>query len=465
VNLRGNALKIILLLSISSYSLIFSQHTAHAVLQDYIKLKSESGHEKEAGLFMEKVARNMGFYTTIFSDSDSSYNFCASILPLNSNLKSVVLLNHIDVVKATDNTDWIHPPYSGKLINDTLYGRGTLDMKGLAVMQLFALKKIKDSTNPDSLKNNLLILFLSGEETGGLNGAAKIIEPAILNQIKPLVVFGEGGGGLKNRIPGKKDALCFFVSNAEKKSVWIKLEAKLKTRGHGSAAGTKTAHRLLLKAISKIENSEHRIVIDKSTKQTFKKLGSIMGGYRGFIIKHFDWWVFKPLRRKIINNNEALSFLVTNSYQLTRMDNPDGPVNQVAQSASAYYDCRLLPNKSEKPLLMKLLFRIVDPRIKITILDESPNAETTHPDIHFDYLSKAIAIQFPNASVIPVLFPATTDNSYFRSVDVPAYGVLPFELSDSMIESVHAANERIPLKAIETGIAVYVALLKNYVSK
>ena len=441
----------------------FSQNEEAKLLSDYIKIKSISGNEKPAAQFIETICRKNGFYITVFSNTDSSYNFCASLLPLEKKLPSVLFINHIDVVPASDSANWQFPPFNGTISNDTIYGRGAIDMKGLAVMQLMALKKIKETTTLDSLKNNIVILFLSGEETGGINGAKKIIEPQILKQLNPLVVFGEGGGGLTSVIPNKPNELCFFISNAEKKSIWLKLEAKVKANGHGSVRTNKTAHKILLKAINKIENTEERIVIDKSTKQTFKQLGSIMGGYKGFIIKHINWWVFKPLRRKIFNNNEALHVLVTNSYQLTQIQNPQqGPVNQVAQSAVAYYDCRLLPNKSEKPLLLKLMFRILDPRIKLTIVDESPSAEPTKLNVHYDNMKQAVLKVFPTAKVVPVIFPATTDNSYFRSVDVPAFGLLPFQLNKDMVESVHAANEKLPIKALNDGINVYLEFLKNY---
>ena len=431
-------------------------------LKKYLQFKSYSGHEKPAGVYLKNLCEEMGIYTRVFSDSDSTYNFCASILPLDSKKKSVVLLNHIDVVSVENETNLQYPPFDSVIKNDTIYGRGTLDMKSLAIMQLFALKKMKDSFPSDSLKHNIVLLCLSGEETGGKNGAGLIIQPDILSQINPLVVFGEGGGGLSNVVPGKPNELCFFVSNAEKKSLWIKLDAKIKSHGHGSVASSKTAHKLLLKAINKIENTEERILIDKSTKQTFRELGMIMGGYKGFIIKHFDWWIFKPLRKKIIRTNESLKVLVSNSYQLTQMESPKGPINQVAQSASAYYDCRLLPNRSEKPFFMKLLFRILDPRIKISIEDESPTSEPTKLDYHYDNVKNAIIKSFPEANVIPILFPATTDNSYFRNVGVPCYGLLPFQLSQSMLESVHSDNEKIPTNSINVGIKIYCDLLKNY---
>lgn len=441
---------------------VISQTDPVQVLSKYLKIKSISGNEKAAGLYMKKLCEDFGLHTTVFSDTDSSYNFCASLLPLEKNYPSVLLINHLDVVPVDEKANWKHPAFSGTIDKDTLYGRGAIDMKGLAVMQVFALKKMKEMGTSDSLKTNSIILFLSGEETGGLNGAAKMMKPDILNQLNPLVVFGEGGGGLKGVIAGKENELCFFISNAEKKSLWIKLEATVKSHGHGSVPSSKTANRLLLKAIQKIENTEERIIIDKNAEQTFKALGKMIGGYKGFILKHINWWVFKPLRKKVIHSNEALQSLVTNSYQLTQIQNPQGAVNQVSQTATAYYDCRLLPNKSEKPFLMKLLFRIVDPRIKITILDESPEAETSKLDIHYEQLKASLQRTFPTAHIIPLLFPATTDNSYFRSMKLPAFGVLPFELNQGMVESVHGNNEKIPVIALEQGIKVYEDLLLFY---
>ncbi len=461
--INGSAFKrVVVCFFVFYFSIGVSQQEPSAVLSEYLRYKSITGNEKPAGLYLKSVCEQFGFYTTVFTDADSSYNFCASLVPLNRGLPSVLLMNHIDVVPVDEQGIWQQKPFDGIINNDTIYGRGSIDMKGLAVMQIFALKQIKETIKTDSIKYNIVILFLSGEETGGKNGAAKMIQPEILSQLKPMVVFGEGGGGLTHVIPGKENELCFFVSNAEKKSLWLKLEAKVKSRGHSSVSSSKTADRILLKSIEKIDQAEEHIVIDKSAEETFKEIGSIMGGVKGFIVKHINWWLFKPLRRKIVRDNEAIKTLVTNSYQLTQIQNPKGPINQVAQSATAFYDCRLLPNKSEKPYILKLLFRIIDRRIKITIEDESPTSEPTALDSNYDKMKRAIVGEFPTAHVIPVLFPATTDNSYFRSVGVPSYGILPFRLSEEMLESVHANNEKLPLSAISSGIKVYIRLLQSY---
>ena len=43
-------------------------------------------------------------------------------------LLPILLMNHHDVVEATGN--WTHPPFSGKIADGKIWGRGTLDTKG-----------------------------------------------------------------------------------------------------------------------------------------------------------------------------------------------------------------------------------------------------------------------------------------------------------------------------------------------
>ncbi len=439
-----------------------AQSTALETLREYIKIKSVTGNEKPAGEYMLQQCAKRGLYTQVFNNEDSSYNFSASLYPLSMGLPNIILLSHIDVVPVANNSTWKHDAFAATIDNDTLYGRGVIDTKGMAVMQLFALQRIKDSLTSIQPQFNVTLLLLSGEETGGEQGGKKIIEPAVLAVLKPMVVIGEGGGGMQNVIPNKPNALCFFVSIAEKKSVWIKLESHVKSFGHGSVPSSKNANRLLLKAIAKIENERPNYEFDRTAKRTFHEIGTVLGGYQGFVLKHLNWWVLAPLRGKVLNDNEILKTLVTNSFQLTQIQNPPAKVNQVAQTATAFYDCRLLPRKLQKPVFIKFLLRIIDPRIKLTIIDESPDALPTKLDNHYTNLSEAILTTFPTAHIIPVMLPATSDNSYFRSVGIPSYGLLPFLLSNDMAEGVHADNEKLPLHAIDDGINIYYNFLLNY---
>lgn len=53
------------------------------------------------------------------------------------------ILCHLDVVPA--GTGWTYPPFEGVIENGRLYGRGTMDDKGPAIICLYCLKALKDA--------------------------------------------------------------------------------------------------------------------------------------------------------------------------------------------------------------------------------------------------------------------------------------------------------------------------------
>ena len=115
-----------------------------ALLCKYLKMPCLSGNESPAGKYILNVCQQSGFHTRLFTDADTAFNFSASLYPLDSKKPNVIFLNHIDVVPANDSVQWQHSPYGGIVLNDTVYGRGCIDMKGIAVMQLIAAYQFKE---------------------------------------------------------------------------------------------------------------------------------------------------------------------------------------------------------------------------------------------------------------------------------------------------------------------------------
>jgi carboxypeptidase PM20D1 len=113
-------------------------YSAH-LLSRYIKHESVTGNERVAGIFFSTIARQKGFHVEILTDDPGSYNFTASLYPLESGKPNIILLNHIDVVPAGKSGEYTHPPFSGAIADGYVWGRGALDMKGMAVMQLLAM--------------------------------------------------------------------------------------------------------------------------------------------------------------------------------------------------------------------------------------------------------------------------------------------------------------------------------------
>ena len=444
--------------SYSCFSITDSTSTPDQLLSKLLQFKSLSGQEKPMGVFLERECRKMGLVTHVFSDTDTSFNFSASVFSLEFKLPNIVMLNHMDVVPALQDSQWRYSPFSGTIVNDTVWGRGALDTKGMAVMQLFAVKKMAELSKQREINYNYTVLFVSDEERGGKNGG-KIITEKFMDLLNPVLVLGEGGAGLTHVLPSKPDQLLFFTSITEKQSLWLKLEVKMKSSGHGAIFSTDNANQVLLRTMFRLEKRSTVILMDDFSKKMFKEIGTLNGGIKGFILKNINTWLLRPFRKKILSQEPWLINSVTNTYQLTSWYNPETPPNQIPTYAAAYYDCRLLPGITTEKFLKILKRKIRDRRVIIKIIDESPEAKIIADEKFLPVLQHRIQQIFENCEQLQVMSPASSDNSYFRSCGIPSYGIMPIELNEKLIGTIHGINERIAVIQLKDGISNYFQLL------
>ena len=84
--------------------------------------------------FLE-LARGMGFAVRNYD------NYVGEVI-FGTGEQSLAVLCHLDVVPAGEG--WTHDPFGGEIADGKLYGRGTTDDKGPAVICLYCLKALKD---------------------------------------------------------------------------------------------------------------------------------------------------------------------------------------------------------------------------------------------------------------------------------------------------------------------------------
>ncbi len=465
-------LSIIILNSLFSFSQennSFEKLKPEILLQELIRFQSLSCREKDLANYLQTYCKNQGLYTQIFSQNNLNFNFTASLYPLEMGKPNIILQSHLDVVPANDAENWKHNPFDGKIVNDTLFGRGAIDCLGLAVMQINAIMDYINLAKTTDLPYNITFLGVCEEENGGDFGAKYMVENH-LKELNPIVVFGEGGSGLTQLVPSKPKQEVFGISVAEKSSLWLKLEVNKKSigqkiNGHSAVPSELYANKRLLKSLIYLMNQKRDVQFSKISRQMFKDLGKMEGGFKGFVIKHINWILFWPFVKKHFREGEIFNVLVQNTFMITSMGtiNSDA-VNQVGSGAYAILDCRLLPGTDLKKYMRKVQFAVGN-KVDVSIISQSPNSIASPTNEFFFKMQKALKEVYPKSISSPILFPASTDNNYFRQYQIPTYGVIPCIFSREALDGIHGVNENIGLKELKKGIETYSKFIEIVLQK
>jgi len=115
---------------------------AVALLQQYVRIDTSNppGNELAGARFLAGILEKNGVRAEIIESAPGRASVYARIAGRQHG-NGLLLLNHIDVVPATKN-GWTRPPFAGEVFLNQLYGRGTLDMKGIAICELLAFAEI-----------------------------------------------------------------------------------------------------------------------------------------------------------------------------------------------------------------------------------------------------------------------------------------------------------------------------------
>lgn len=111
----------------------------------------------------ERLESHPYFYSNR-NNFDKSPNV-VGILKGSGGGKSLLLNGHVDVVPEGDWDQWKYEPYSGKVIDGYMYGRGVTDMKGGNASLLIALHAIQALNI--KLKGDVIFQSVVEEESGG----------------------------------------------------------------------------------------------------------------------------------------------------------------------------------------------------------------------------------------------------------------------------------------------------------
>ncbi len=428
------------------------------LLSKYVQNPSVSGSEKEAGEFFARFCADRGLHVRVFTDEEDSYNFAASLYPLKLGKPNIVFMTHIDVVPAGDPAGWTHPPFSGKISEGMVWGRGAIDNKAMGVMQVLAILQFTGKAAEADLPYNVTLLAVSGEETGGDKGA-RIIVDHYLEELNPIVVYGEGGAGMTGLIGAAPEKPVFGLGIAQKLRLFLAVESQVAASGHGSVPRERYPTKEVAKASAALLEAIPKITVSPVVREGLHAIGAHDTGIMRRVMMNID--LYGPLFGSIIRKDPIISSMLTNTMSLTSLTSAEGAYNQIPTHARAVFDCRLLPETDQDEFLAQLK-RIVEPyEVEIRIISSSPPAPVSEQGIFYQAMEQSIYAVFDDALVVPFMFVAVNDNRFFRRKGIPAYGLLPAILPEELMESIHYFDERFPVEALHKGIEVYVALIST----
>lgn len=145
-----------------------------ALLQQYVRIDTSNppGNELPGAQFLAALLEKNGIHAEIIESAPRRASVYARIAGRQHG-DGLLLFNHIDVVPAT-KSGWTRPPFAAEAELNQIYGRGTLDMKGLAICELLAF--IDVARTHRTPEHDIVFLAVADEEAGGKLGTAWLLE-------------------------------------------------------------------------------------------------------------------------------------------------------------------------------------------------------------------------------------------------------------------------------------------------
>lgn len=404
------------------------------LLQQYVRIESINppANTAPAAALLKRVLEAEGIPVRLFpSGPDGQTNLLARLAGRDRAKKPLLLLNHLDVVPV-DRKAWKMDPFAALIRDGLIWGRGTMDMKGIGAQHLMALVALKRSGAVPP--RDIVMLATADEETNGVLGIRWMIDNHF-REIDAEYVLDEGGFGTRDILsPGK---LVFGVAVGEKQTTWLRVRAR-GTAAHGSQPIPDNANVKLLRALDKAmalpPAKPHPIIAEMIRN---------IGG---------------PLAQ-----NKYTAAIQVNTVSLTTLTAGVGSppkVNVIPSASDATLDCRLLPGVNSAEFISEMKARINDPRVSIELIYQPDDPGASNPRTTlFEAIRKAITKHHPQAVVTPMLVPHGTDSVKLRAKGLTAYGLTPMVLDLTTAGSMHSDEERIPVAEFLKGMRIFYDVL------
>ncbi len=431
------------------------QQTAATILQDLIRYDTTNPPGNEAACigYLQTLMQSAGIETAILAKDPDRPNLVAK-LPGIGDAPGLLLFGHVDVV-TTAHQQWSVPPFDGRLQDGCIWGRGALDMKaGVAMMAHALLRLAADKVKP---KGDILFAAVSDEEAGGTLGARYLVEshPSLFAGIR--YALGEFGG-FPLYLGG---APVYMIQAGEKQPCWI--EATIRgPAGHGARPMRNGSMATLGRVLTRLNRVRLPAHITPVTEQMVLAMARALPWHKRQLLRLLlrPQWTDRILRA-LGDTGGNLEPLFRNTVNATIVRGGDKP-NVIPSEIVLGLDARLLPGYTPHDLFAEIEAALGE-TLDFEILFYHRGKTNTNMGL-FPLLADVLAQAHPGSHHVPYLLPGSSDGRYFDSLGIQTYGFTPMNLPEgfSFFETIHAADERIPLDAVQFGADAVYQVITRY---
>lgn len=415
------------------------------LLQDLIRFNTTNppGNEADCIAYIQGLLDGAGIESTVLEKAPRRANLVAR-LKGQGRAAPLLLYGHVDVV-TTENQAWTHPPFAAEIADGYVWGRGALDMKSGVAMMLAAVLKAR--AEGAALPGDVIFCALADEENGGTFGARFLVDEHadLFKDVR--YALGEFGG-FNLRMAGRR---LYPIMVAEKQMCWMRLTFRGRG-GHASIPVRGGAMAKAARALSLLDRRRLPYHLTPAVKMMIDGIAGAVGGAAGALLGGLA----NPLLADGIlallgERAESFAPLLRNTVSPTMLQASD-KLNVIPSEVSIGLDGRLLPGFTPASMQQELRGLLGDDhQLEVIAADPGPAA----PDMGlFDLLGGTLRALDPAGIPVPLVLSAMTDARFFSRLGIQTYGFTPLQLPDDInfTRSVHAADERLPLEAIDFGV-------------
>ncbi|PPR16491.1 MAG: putative succinyl-diaminopimelate desuccinylase [Alphaproteobacteria bacterium MarineAlpha9_Bin3] len=444
---------IILSYSYKSFSTELSEE-AYNWLKEFISIDTVNppGNEINAVNFYKNIFIKENIDFNQAESSPNRGNIWARIK--GGNKPALILLQHTDVVPA-NKENWTVDPFKPTEINNYLYGRGTLDMKGTGISQLATFLHLKRAGK--KLNRDIIFLATADEEAGGNYGVGWLIQkhPEIFKNVGFLL--NEGGSG---RIVN--DKLVFEIELTQKVPVWLRFESEGKP-GHGSSPYESSSVTRLLDGLQHLKNNPFPPKIIPSVGDYFQGLSKIVNEEYSNEYKDIKKSIKKEEFIKALQKRSPFHHSLTrDTCSITRLG-ASNKINVVPPLAWAEIDCRILPDQPAEEFIFKITKMMEPFGIKVKKLMAFTPASSSIDTEFYKIIRSTLLNLYPEAHIIPRVTTGFTDSHFTRDIGINSYGFNPIIIPLVEFRRIHGNDERVNINAFKTSIYDHLKIIENFV--